>query len=107
MQCNNLILPLPPHSLHPPLRGPPYPRHVAPHHSRTRRPAVPACTSCIPSLFSLQPPPHPRPAPFTTLLTLLTPPLSPQALQQREKHIPYRNSKLTRLLEDSLGANSK
>ena len=28
-----------------------------------------------------------------------------QALQQREKHIPYRNSKLTRLLEDSLGSN--
>ena len=30
-----------------------------------------------------------------------------QALQQREKHIPYRNSKLTRLLEDSLGNSSK
>jgi kinesin family protein C2/C3 len=30
-----------------------------------------------------------------------------QALQQREKHIPYRNSKLTRLLEDSLGSSSK
>jgi len=30
-----------------------------------------------------------------------------QALQQRNAHIPYRNSKLTRLLEDSLGASSK
>jgi hypothetical protein len=29
-----------------------------------------------------------------------------QALQQKEKHIPYRNSKLTRLLEDSLGASA-
>mmetsp|Transcript_536 Transcript_536/g.1389 ORF Transcript_536/g.1389 Transcript_536/m.1389 type:complete len:891 (-) Transcript_536:598-3270(-) len=30
-----------------------------------------------------------------------------QALQQRSGHIPFRNSKLTRLLEDSLGASSK
>ncbi|GFH13907.1 kinesin-like protein [Haematococcus lacustris] len=30
-----------------------------------------------------------------------------QALQQRHSHIPYRNSKLTRLLEDSLGSSSK
>jgi len=30
-----------------------------------------------------------------------------QALQQRNAHIPYRNSKLTRLLEDSLGSSSK
>ncbi|KAF5842158.1 P-loop containing nucleoside triphosphate hydrolase protein [Dunaliella salina] len=30
-----------------------------------------------------------------------------QALQHRSGHIPFRNSKLTRLLEDSLGASSK
>ncbi|KAF6254764.1 P-loop containing nucleoside triphosphate hydrolase protein [Scenedesmus sp. NREL 46B-D3] len=29
------------------------------------------------------------------------------ALQQRSSHVPYRNSKLTRLLEDSLGGSSK
>jgi hypothetical protein len=29
------------------------------------------------------------------------------ALQQRSSHVPYRNSKLTRLLEDSLGKEAK
>ena len=31
----------------------------------------------------------------------------PQALSQQHKHVPYRDSKLTQLLSDSLGGNSK
>lgn len=30
-----------------------------------------------------------------------------QALQARSTFVPYRNSKLTRMLEDSLGSSSK
>ena len=30
-----------------------------------------------------------------------------QALQQKSSHVPFRNSKLTRLLEDSVGFNSR
>ena len=72
------------------------------------------CLECFTTLqLTLQPCMHPLIFSYSTLLfsTLLSIPSLYQVINaltdEKQTHVPYRDSKLTRILQDSLGGNSK